>query len=473
MAEARTLDTAVILTTTGVFGGGQGTGKGFVSPLTLVGGLSLFLRTVLTLQRAGFTQLLVLAGDEEEALKRSLRGDARVTLAVRWMPVREFPLEDPRSWEALAGDVKGACLVVGTQILFSRALVQQLRCEVQDGEIGLVVNCVADQESEKDSVNPVVQLRGDRLIALRGRSVDARASRADDDLIAADMIVLPGSLLRAPGTAGSDDASPLVTLIERAAAEGRVRAIHASPVGSLWYRGVHSAAGLRRAERALFQSLEGEFEGFVDTYFNRKVSSALTRLFLRVGLSPNAITVLSMVIGLLAAASIAVGSYTAGVFGALLFQLSVIVDCCDGEVARLTFRESRFGEELDLTADNVVHGTVFAGVAWAVFLKQGGWAGSWLPLALGGAAVLGNVLSWWLVKRAKAMQERKGWSNPAQAARVNFILKNMASRDFSLLLLMFALFDKLGWFLWLVAIGSNIFWVVMAWITRSSTIARA
>ncbi|MGH7168625.1 MAG: hypothetical protein ACREII_08845, partial [Nitrospiraceae bacterium] len=50
-----------------------------------------------------------------------------------------------------------------------------------------------------------------------------------------------------------------------------------------------------------------DLDGFVDRYFNRKVSASLTPLFLRTGLSPNAITVLSMVIGLLAAASFGVG----------------------------------------------------------------------------------------------------------------------------------------------------------------------
>ncbi len=216
-----------------------------------------------------------------------------------------------------------------------------------------------------------------------------------------------------------------------------------------------------------------DFDGFVDRYFNRKVSALLTRLFLRIGLSPNAITVLSLLIGLVAAGSFALGSYAAGILGGLLFQLSAIVDCCDGEVARLTNRQSRFGEQLDIAADNVVHMAIFAGVAWGLFLQQGSGAGSWLPLALGAAAVLGNGLSFWLVNRAKALRDRQVWVNPTQAARSDFIFKNMVSRDFSAVLLIFALVGKVEWFLWLAAAGSNIFWVVLAWITRPSSLARA
>jgi len=228
---------------------------------------------------------------------------------------------------------------------------------------------------------------------------------------------------------------------------------------------LHHVADVRRPADA-------DLDGFVDRYFNRKVSASLTPIFLRTGLSPNAITVLSLVIGLLAAASFGVGSYTAGLMGALLFQLAAIVDCCDGEVARLTHRQSRFGEQLDITADNVVHMAIFAGVAWGTYVTQVSGT-SWLPLLLGAAAVIGNGCSFWVVTRTRTLRDRRAWANPAQAARADFIVKHMASRDFSLVLLFFALVGKLEWFLWLAAIGSNLFWVVLAWVTRPSLLVRA
>src|SRR6059036_2495444 len=167
-----------------------------------------------------------------------------------------------------------------------------------------------------------------------------------------------------------------------------------------------------------------DLDGFVDRYFNRKVSTLLTRLFLRIGLSPNAITVLSLFIGLMAAGSFALGGYLVGIVGSLLFQLSAIVDCCDGEVARLTNRQSRFGEQLDITADNVVHMAIFAGVAWGTYVTQVSGT-SWLPLLLGAAAVIGNGCSFWVVTRTRTLRDRRAWANPAQAARADFIVKHM------------------------------------------------
>src|SRR5438094_6869448 len=84
---------------------------------------------------------------------------------------------------------------------------------------------------------------------------------------------------------------------------------------------------------------KADLDGFVDRYFNRKVSTLLTRLFLRIGLSPNAITVLSLFIGLMAAGSFALGSYLTAIVGSLLFQLSAIVGYCVGAVALSTSRQ--------------------------------------------------------------------------------------------------------------------------------------
>ncbi|MCA9421248.1 MAG: hypothetical protein KC592_09525, partial [Nitrospira sp.] len=95
------VDTAILLTSVGVFdSGGAGTGEAVPSPLTRVGGMTLFQRAVFTLQRGGISQIWVLAGAEEQALRQLLREDSRIQAAVRWLPVREFPPHDPQTWEA-------------------------------------------------------------------------------------------------------------------------------------------------------------------------------------------------------------------------------------------------------------------------------------------------------------------------------------------------------------------------------------
>src|SRR6185369_17700842 len=105
-----------------------------------------------------------------------------------------------------------------------------------------------------------------------------------------------------------------------------------------------------------------------------------TRIFLAAGFSPNVITIVDSLIGLAAAAGFGVGTYSAGIIAALLFQLAAIIDCCDGEVARLTFTESPFGAWLDIALDNVVHMAIFGGIALGAYQQSAGSDDAWIPL---------------------------------------------------------------------------------------------
>ena len=148
-----------------------------------------------------------------------------------------------------------------------------------------------------------------------------------------------------------------------------------------------------------------------------------------------------------------------------------MIDCCDGEVARLTFTESPFGAWLDIALDNFVHMAIFAGIALGLYTAQIGQEDDWVPLALGGAAVLGNGLSFLLVEKAQKIKRAVGWRTPAHAAWADVMLKNVASRDFSVSLIGFALFDQLFWFLLFAAIGSLLFAGAMVWVIRPSAVA--
>ena len=164
-----------------------------------------------------------------------------------------------------------------------------------------------------------------------------------------------------------------------------------------------------------------------------------------------------------------------GILGALLFQLSVIIDCCDGEVARLTFAESRFGQELDIWADNVVHMAIFSGIACGAYL-HGPWEGTALPLVLGVLTVMANGLSLWLVNRARYLRSRPRKLRrlkESERTKMEFMLGNVANRDFSVVVLLFACIDILGWFLWLAVAGSWFFVVTMGWVLRRSILPRA
>lgn len=464
--EIQGLATAILLPSVGVFGGPIGTQVDDVGPLTSVVGIGLFQRTVLTLQRAGIRQLIVLSGSEEEQVKQALGKGPRVTIPVRWMPIREFPLDDPRTWEALAAEVHGFALVASLNSVFSRGLIERLRREVQDGQ-AIVVSQASQGQVDQFMVQSLgSKAQSDRPTIFAPPRFDSPALRV------AELVVVPASLMNTTDQAVSGKGSPPIRQwLERAATDGRVRVVSAEAKQGSWYQPVRTLSDVQAAEKKLFNSLKGEFEGFVDRYFNRKVSRWFTRLFLAMGLSPNSITVLAGLVGLLAAAGFGMGTYSAGIVAAVLFQLAAVIDCCDGEVARLTFTESPLGAWLDIVLDNIVHMAIFTGIAVGLYTTHIGRADDWIPLALGGAAVFGNGLSLVLVEKAQKIKAVSGWSTPAHAAWADVMLKNVASRDFSAALLGFALFDQLYWFLIFAAAGALLFAGAMGWIIRPSAVS--
>lgn len=481
------VDTAILLTSAGVFASdSMGSEQAMPSPLTRVGGMTLFQRAVLTLQRGGISQIWVLAGKEEPVLRNLLQQDSRLQAAVRWLPVREFPPHDSETWETLADEVDGSCMVVGCHTVFSPALVQQLRQEGGHGKAVVVVgystegyhvgnpSVVVKPESLEGNSSSSVMFRDPPVAAIKDMTTQNSNHEASCLPIVGDLMVLPGRLLGISGVLHASGTNPLRLALEQAAVEGTVMAI---PGETHWFRDVRGPQGPKLAEQTLvrsLQTLKGGLDGFVDRYVNRKCSGFLTRLFLKLRWTPNTITVLSMVVGLFAAGLFIPGSWQFAVIGALLFQLAVIIDCCDGEVARLTYSESKFGQELDIWADNVVHIAIFAGIACGAYL-QGPWEQTNLPLVLGASAMLANVASLLLVNTARQLRSRSRDAHRLtdhERTKIDFMLSKVANRDFSVVVLLCAGLGFLHWFLALAAIGSWFFVMSMAWLLRRNLISR-
>lgn len=104
-------------------------------------------------------------------------------------------------------------------------------------------------------------------------------------------------------------------------------------------------------------------DGFFSVFFLRKFSKLLTWLAVKIGATPNQVTLISFAIGLYSAFSFAQGSFWSIFLGAVLLQVSIIVDCVDGELARYTRKFSQLGAWLDAVTDRVKEYMVFLGLA--------------------------------------------------------------------------------------------------------------
>ena len=95
----------------------------------------------------------------------------------------------------------------------------------------------------------------------------------------------------------------------------------------------------------------------------RPVSRRLTAIGLRRDWSPNVVTVVSLLLGLLAAGLVIGHTWWGWVLAAGVLQLSLVVDCVDGEIARFTRSYSPLGAWLDGVSDRIKEFAVIGAVA--------------------------------------------------------------------------------------------------------------
>ena len=99
-------------------------------------------------------------------------------------------------------------------------------------------------------------------------------------------------------------------------------------------------------------------------HLNRHVSLFFSRFLVRLGWPPNLFTVFFMAIGATSGVLVAFAEHWwALALGGLLFQLQSILDGCDGEIARLTFRFSHAGQWLDSIGDDLTNYAFCIGLA--------------------------------------------------------------------------------------------------------------
>ncbi|WP_435830842.1 DUF5941 domain-containing protein [Polymorphospora rubra] len=138
------------------------------------------------------------------------------------------------------------------------------------------------------------------------------------------------------------------------------------------------------SDRAELRLAVKERDDFFTTFAVSTWSPYVTRLAARIGLSPTAVTVLSIVFAAGAAALFAFGgNRLALVAGAVLLYLGFVLDCVDGQLARYTRNFSAWGGWLDTMADRAKEYLVYAGLA--VGVERAGLGNGW---ALAIAAIL-------------------------------------------------------------------------------------
>jgi CDP-L-myo-inositol myo-inositolphosphotransferase len=275
----------------------------------------------------------------------------------------------------------GPFLLLMGDHLFDPAILRDLaRRPIGEGEITLAVDSYTtnslidmDDVTRVQSENGKVRDIGKGLASFNGLDVGIFLCTP----------VLFEALERSAAIHGDSSLSGGVRCL---AAAGKVKALDIQ--GRFWLD-VDDPKALEKAERVLLEQVRDKpNDGPVSRYLNRPLSVRISRQLTRLAISPNQISLVSFLFSLLAAGLFAVGGYPALLAGGVLAQVASIIDGCDGEVARLKFRESDFGGWFDAVLDRYADAFLLFGLTWHAY----GARADGIALLIGFLAIIGSFM---------------------------------------------------------------------------------
>jgi phosphatidylglycerophosphate synthase len=122
-----------------------------------------------------------------------------------------------------------------------------------------------------------------------------------------------------------------------------------------------------------------EAEEYADRFVHRPLAALLVPLLLRSPVTPNQVTILSGAVGVISGAALAWGAHrpAARLLGGVLLFVAVVLDCCDGQLARARGTFSTTGAVLDGLSDYAVGISFGLG---ATYVLAHGYGSAWFWL---------------------------------------------------------------------------------------------
>jgi CDP-L-myo-inositol myo-inositolphosphotransferase len=215
----------------------------------------------------------------------------------------------------------------------------------------------------------------------------------------------------------------------------------------------------QRAERALFRALRKREDGWTARWLNRPVSLTISRWLVKTPLRPNQISIGILFVGLSGAYLASKGAYASAFAGALLFHAQSVLDGCDGEMSRVTYRASLLGEWLDTIGDDVTNYAFFGCAAWGLYGHTGNKIYAIAGMVTVGAGIVASAIEYrYLAKIGSGDLLKYPITRQSEKpSGITAAISPLFKRDtFVFLTLVAAAFDALGPMLVLFAAGALI-----------------
>ncbi len=435
-------------------------------PLRSVCGLTLIKRAILNLKLAGIQEVIVVVGYKGDEIVESLQNDRSLGIKLRFVHNPDFQKSNGLSLLAAKPFLKKDFLFLMADHIFDRRAIEKIvKHPFQQDQCLLGIDRKLNEIFDLEDATKV-KLSGDRIVGIGKEISDYNAYDTGIFRCKPAFVELIDQLYQNKGDASISEA------VKALATEQKMGSCD---ISEFFWQDVDTAQALRHAENFLFKQLKKPTDGWISQNINRKISLVITRFLIRTNLSANHVTGLVTLIGLLSGFFVSKGLYWEVALGGILFNLSSILDGCDGEMSKLKLSQSKVGEWLDTIGDNLTYLSFFIGVMVGAYRQT---HSHWIVVesylvGLGIVLTLGVMFYYLLrytnsgslvtvqndmINEDKSEEKKESKSIWTKLSKIKFMMK----RDFfALFFMVLCLFNQLPLILHLALIGSNLTWMVV------------
>ena len=371
-------------------------------PLIPFLGLSFIERVILTAKKSGLTDFYVVTGYNGEKIRQSLdRFGQKRNVKITHITNEEWEQGNGLSVLKANGLLNENFILLMGDHFFDESILVKLKNErVADDEVVLAV----DHNIE---TNELVDVDDATKVFVKNNSIlDIGKNIKKYNAYDTGIFLCSPAIFSAIGKSLYNGDSSLSGAIKTLALKENARVFD---VKDAFWVDVDNEEIFKKAEKKLLDTLKKPTDGPVSRYLNRPISTRITKQLLKTKITPNLVSFFSFIISMLGALFFFLGGYINLVIGAILAQLSSVIDGCDGEIARLKFQHTDFGGWFDAVLDRYADAFLLFGLTYYVYSPDK----SLFSLSIGFLAIIGTFMNSYTADKYDALMKRKlGPGNP-------------------------------------------------------------
>ena len=333
-------------------------------------GLKIIERVILGAKEAGITEFVIVTGYKGKDLRKFLGSGEKYNISISFVHNNNW--EKANGISALLAKEhfnENFALLMSDHVFDPKTLSRIQRLKLNKNECALAIDKNLDRVLDVNDTTKVL-VKGNKIIGL---NKDLKNYNAYDTgmFICSPYIF---EVLKKTTALGKNSLSDGMRVIAK---EGNLRSLDNK--GKFW-ADCDTWEDIKFARKKFINDLTKGEDGIISKQFNRKISTLISRYLVNTSITPNMISFTILMMAIPTFLLLASGIYPWLILGGLLIQLMSILDGVDGEIARMKFTRSSWGEFLDANLDKYVDTAAVAGMTLG-FLKITG--NSWIiPISL-------------------------------------------------------------------------------------------